>query len=75
MRNGNFKITLHMSQFKSPHLRGDLGHFEFKKKIVFEQHIPKQKLILNDSSDYKFSAKIIYTVILRNALSADMKNS
>ena len=33
MRNGNFKITLHMSQFKSPHLRGDLGHFELKKKL------------------------------------------
>ena len=38
-------------------------------------NITKQKLIFNDSSDYIFLAKIIYTVILENVLSVDMKNS
>ena len=38
-------------------------------------NITKQKLIFNDSSDYKFWANIIYTVILENVLSVDMKNS
>ena len=48
---------------------------KYLKKLC-SNNITKQKLILNDSSDYKFWAKIIYTVTLKNAFkSVNMKNS
>ena len=38
MRTVSFKNTLVYICPKSPHLRGDLGHFKLLNKTVFEQH-------------------------------------
>ena len=35
---GTVRLKIHYICPKSPHLRGDLGHFKLFKKIVFEQH-------------------------------------
>ena len=53
---------------------GWLGTLFIIKKMC-SNNITKQKLIFNVSSDYKFWANIMYTVILENVLSVDMKNS